>query len=208
MPRKIKVVDLNIEDNTVENETQIDVSETPEPTENNDKVEENIEIQEEPKEPPKTDVKEDIKCDTIIKSETQPDKAVRTQELVKCNRCGRMITAKTLRYSHSQTCGVEKVRHKVGRKTNEELAQKREEEEAKKEDETNKKAIRVTSNTKTKTIPDIEEVPVKLKKQISINPTPTYFTPEMLRDYHKMMRDERIKQRDEKMKSLFSSAFK
>jgi len=203
MPRKIKVVDLN---NIAENEPQIDVSETPEPIENNDKVEENIEIQEELKEPPKADIKEENKCDTIIKNETLSDKAVRTQELVKCNRCGRMLTAKTLRYSHSQTCGVEKIRHKVGRKTNEELAQKREEEEAKKEEETNKKAIRVTDNTKN--IPDIEEVLVKLKKQISINPTPTSFTPEMIRDYHKMMREERIKQRNEKMKSLFSSAFK
>ena len=207
MPRKIKVVDLNTEDNIAENETQLGVSETLEPNGNNDKVEEKSEIQEELKEPPKADVKEEIKCDTIIKNETLSDKAVRTQELVKCNRCGRMLTAKTLRYSHSQTCGVEKIRHKVGRKTNEELAQKREEEEeAKKEEETNKKAIRVTDNTKN--IPDIEEVPVKLKKQISINPTPTSFTPEMMRDYHKMMRDERIKQRNEKMKSLFSSAFK
>ena len=138
MPRKIKVVDLNTEDNIADNDPQIDVSETPEPIENNDKVEENIEIQEELKEPPKADVKEEIKCDTIIKNETLSDKAVRTQELVKCNRCGRMLTAKTLRYSHSQTCGVEKIRHKVGRKTNEELAQKREEEEAKKEEEAQK----------------------------------------------------------------------
>lgn len=189
MPRKLKVIDINNnEPNSGTEELNNEVVVESQNIENNNNVEENtdknivenIAAQD-------NNVEENTVDNYTVESiapPTQNNKAVRTQELVKCERCGRMLTAKTLKYSHNQTCGVDKIRNKVGRKTNAELAEKRELEKQTKKEE-----------TVPQYVPPKENVPP---------PQPTI----SLHEYHRLMREERQKQRNDKMKNLFSSAFK
>lgn len=189
MPRKLKVIDINNnEPNSGTEELNNEVVVESQNIENNNNVEENTDKNIVENIAAQDNTVEENTIDNHPKTQetesTQNNKAVRTQELVKCERCGRMLTAKTLRYSHAQTCGVDKIRNKVGRKTNAELAEKRELEKQTKKEE-----------TVPQYVPPKENVPP---------PQPTI----SLHEYHRLMREERQKQRNEKMKNLFSSAFK
>ena len=48
---------------------------------------------------------EEVSKDTTT---TEPTKKIREQQLVKCEKCGKFVTPKTLKYTHSLKCGVEK----------------------------------------------------------------------------------------------------
>ena len=53
---------------------------------------------------------EEVSVNTIA---SEPTKKIREQQLVQCEKCGKFVTPKTLRYTHSLKCGeVEKSRPK------------------------------------------------------------------------------------------------
>ena len=104
MPRgkKIKVLDIipeNNENEPVNDEVEV-VDETDKIVEANpqsdEKVEETIQETPEPQEPKITETPTEFK-------EEEP-KNVRVQELVECPKCGKKMTAKTLKYSHEKVC--------------------------------------------------------------------------------------------------------
>ena len=117
------------------------------------------------------------------------DKIVRTNELIKCPKCLKMVTNKTLKYSHKKTCTGEQ--------------------------EVNKPKPILK---KTTVIPDIEEVPQcpmasvealqpKLVRTISkATPVTQQPTPEMMKTYRNQMRTEQLKIRSDRMSSLFTNS--
>lgn len=105
MPAKIKIVDVvdkdlkNDDAYTITNdeikESELSVeNEPPETTEETTPI-----IQEKDE-----GTTEEVSTDTA----TTESKKIRQQELVKCEKCGKFVTAKTLKYTHSLKCGVEK----------------------------------------------------------------------------------------------------
>jgi Zn finger protein HypA/HybF involved in hydrogenase expression len=105
MPAKIKIVD--VVDKEVENDaytiTNNEVEESKLPVENEplETTEETTAIIQE-----KTETTtEEVSTDTAT---TEPAKKIREQQLVKCEKCGKYVTPKTLKYTHSLKCGVEK----------------------------------------------------------------------------------------------------
>ena len=93
-PRKIKVVDLvtdNIEETVCE------------------KVEDEKNCLETQDEKP---IEDETKIETIIEKQVEDDETqtikVRTNQLHECPKCKKMMTQKTLRYSHEKTCGITK----------------------------------------------------------------------------------------------------
>jgi len=81
MPAKIKIVD--VVDKDVENDAYIVA---------------NIEEKDE-------GTTQEVTVDTAT---TEPTKKIRNQELVQCDKCKKWVTPKTLKYTHSLKCGVEK----------------------------------------------------------------------------------------------------
>jgi len=122
----------------------------------------------------------------IVEDKPVEDTILRTSELVKCPKCNKLVTSKTLKYSHKKTCGVED------------------------------KPKPISKPIKTVTvIPDIEEVPKetkasqsqpKLVRTISIPPKEQQPTPEMMRTYRNQMRTEQLKMRSDRMSSLFTNS--
>ena len=106
MPAKIKIVD--VVDKEVKNDdaytiTNNEVEKSELPTENEplETTEETTPIIQE-----KTETTtEEVSTDTAT---TEPTKKIREQQLVKCEKCGKYVTPKTLKYTHSLKCGVEK----------------------------------------------------------------------------------------------------
>ena len=103
MPRKkIKVLDIvpeNNENEPVNDEVEaVNESEQIAETEpqSDEKVEETTEVQAEPQEAEITETPTEFK-------EEEPEN-VRVQELVECPKCGKKLTAKTLKYSHEKVC--------------------------------------------------------------------------------------------------------
>ena len=102
---KIKIVD--VVDKEVKNDaytiTNNEVEESKLPVENEplETTEETTAIIQE-----KTETTtEEVSTDTAT---TEPAKKIREQQLVKCEKCGKYVTPKTLKYTHSLKCGVEK----------------------------------------------------------------------------------------------------
>ena len=173
--KKITVVDIS--ENTDNDADIIDNNEVAEePIKTIEPIEPTIEV---PLEPVETQPLE-----PIIEEQVKEDKIVRTNELVKCPKCDKNVTRKTLKYSHKKTCSGEEA------------------------------AVQKPIKTKAqpKQIPDIEEVPVpslksppKLERQIT-RTKPTLITPEMMNDHRKQMRAERLKMRSDNMSSLFANS--
>jgi hypothetical protein len=92
MPKKIKVVDVvsNTSDSIDEQIVQNDVV--------NEEVEKVI-IEE---------VKEEVK-EKVKEEDKQDYKTVRTQQLVECPKCKKMMTSTSLKYYHKKTCPAEPV---------------------------------------------------------------------------------------------------
>ena len=204
MGRK-KITVVNIDDNDTKIDDVVDVTE---PT---DKP---IEIQQEPIEIPDTvmekkevslveateplrgsfKVEESPKDLETPPVETPPVKQpetqtkTRSQELIKCPKCNKMVTLKTLKYSHKNTCSGE------------------EKNQLKKE-----KPL-----PKPEPIHDIEEVPVPTGGRMHTVPGPKLvaipekvaITPEMMREHRQQMMRDRINLRQDKMKNLFNNSIK
>lgn len=173
--KKITVVDI-----TENTDNDADISD------NNDVVEEPIKTieNEEPVIEPVIETVDTQPLETIVEEPVKEDKIVRTNELIKCPKCDKLVTRKTLKYSHKKTCSGEEA------------------------------AVQKPIKTKAqpKPIPDIEEVPVsslksppKLERQNS-RLTPTQITPEMMNEHRKQMRAERLKMRSDNMSSLFANS--
>jgi len=174
--KKITVVDIS--ENT---DNDADIIDNNEVAEEHIKTVETIETLIEPVETP---VVVTQPLEPIIEEQVKEDKIVRTNELVKCPKCDKNVTRKTLKYSHKKTCSGEEA------------------------------AVQKPIKTKAqpKQIPDIEEVPVsslksppKLERQIT-RTKPTLITPEMMNDHRKQMRAERLKMRSDNMSSLFANS--
>ena len=204
MGRK-KITVVNIDDNDTKNDDVVDVTEP-------------IEIQQEPIEIPDTVMekkevrlvegteplcgsfkveespKDELTAETPPVEDTpvkQPETQTKTrsQELIKCPKCNKMVTAKTLKYSHKNTCSGE------------------EKNQLKKE-----KPL-----PKPEPIHDIEEVPVPTGGKMHTVPRPKYLaaipekvaiTPEMMREHRQQMMRDRINLRQDKMKNLFNNSIK
>ena len=161
MPKKkITVVDIKDSEN-------VDIVDSNEVTRLEPIVEENnIETQDKP-----------------IVEEDKPivEKIVRTNELIQCPKCLKMVTSKTLKYSHKKTCtGEDKPKPKPIPKPK-------------------------TITKQAPVIQDIEEVPPpKLVRTIS--QTPQQPTPETMRTYRNQMRTQQLKMRSDRMSSMFANS--
>ena len=177
--KKITVVNIDDNDNKID---VVDVTETiQEPIEIPPEVIEKMETVEEIPKDMETAQVEDTQSTQI------PETKTRSQELIKCPKCDKMVTTK-LKYTHQNTCGGE------------------EQNKLKTEVKQEEKVVKVP---KKEPVHDIEEVPTKqpkLVRQISI--APSVITQDMGRDHRKQMIIDRINLRQDKMKNLFASSIK
>ena len=107
------------------------------------------------------------------------DEILRTNELIKCPKCLKMVTNRTLKYSHKKTCTGEQ--------------------------EVNKpKPI----SKKTTVIPEeVPQSQPKLVRTISkATPVTQQPTPEMMKTYRNQMRTEQLRIRSDRMSSLFTNS--
>ena len=183
MPRTKKITVVNIDDNDTKNDDVVDVIEpTDDPIEVPQETTEKLEtIEENPKEVETPQVEDKPVDDTPIK-QPETNTKTRLQELVKCPKCNKMVTSKTLKYSHKNTCSGE------------------EKNQLKKE-----KPL-----PKPEPVHVIEEVPQpKLVRSTSIiMPEKVPTTNEIMREYRQRMMRERIQLRQDKMKNLFANSIK
>ena len=182
MVRK-KITVVNIDDNDNKIDEVVDVSEP---------VDKPIEI------PPdvieKIETVEEIPKDmeTALVEETQinqiPETKMRSQELIKCPKCDKMVTKKTMKYTRKNTC--------IGEEQN----------KLKTEVKQDEKVVEVV---KTETIRDIEEVPAKQPQLVRpVKIMQAVITQDMVRDHRKQMIIDRINLRQDKMKNLFANSIK
>ena len=186
MPRK-KISVVNIDENDNKNDDVIDAIEpVNEPIEIKQEVIEKIEKVEEPIETVETPPVEE----TAV---TQPESATKTrvQELIKCNKCNKMVTPKTLKYSHKNTCSGE--------------------------EQNNKKTLPIPGpakiekpKTKSELVQDIEDIKQspKLNRTIGILPDKITITPEMMREHRQQIMRERTQLRQNAMKNLFDNSIR
>jgi hypothetical protein len=102
MPKK-KVTVVDIKDTVNENADIVDVKDNVnEPIETIEPAIEEPAIEKTVIEEAVTETKTEVKHD--IKDKTPPveDKIVRTNELIKCPKCDKLVTSKTLTYSHTK----------------------------------------------------------------------------------------------------------
>ena len=100
MPKKIKVIDVvnNNDDNMVEKvmtSTTLSLSE-------NDEIEGEIEAVMVEEKPLQAELIEQVKVE-----DKQDYKSIRTQQLVECTQCNKLMTATSLKYYHKKTCPAE-----------------------------------------------------------------------------------------------------
>jgi hypothetical protein len=182
MPKK-KITVVDIKDN--ETADIVDINDTPI---NDDKVIEIDEIK------PDTDIppQEDKVLENNVEIPT--DKITRTNELIKCPKCMKMVTNKTLKYSHRKTCSGEEEKQ----------------EPVKNEDYNQRNVAQVRNQEPVKQriqtkIRDIEETP-KMIRAISEPQQQILITPEMMRELRNQQRTERLQIRSDKMSSLFTNS--
>ena len=180
MPRK-KISVVNIDENDNKNDDVIDVIEpVNEPIEIKQEVIEKIETVEEPIETPPVE-------ETAV---TQPESTTKTrvQELIKCNKCNKMVTPKTLKYSHKNTCSGE--------------------EQNKKKTLPKPEPVKIEKpKTKSEPVQDIEDIkqPPKLNRTM---PDKIIITPEMMREHRQQIMRERTQLRQDNMKNLFANSIR
>ena len=185
MPKK-KITVVNIDDNDNKNDEVVDVTET---------IQEPIEIPQELIEKmPLGQTVEEIPKDmeTALVEETQinqiPETKTRQQELIKCPKCDKMVTKKTMKYTHKNTC--------IGEEQNKLKTEVKQEE----------KVVKVP---KPEPVHDIEEVPTKQPKLVRpVKIMQAVITQDMVRDHRKQMIIDRINLRQDKMKNLFANSIK
>jgi uncharacterized C2H2 Zn-finger protein len=179
MPHK-KITVVNIDDNDNKSDEVVDVTET---------IQETIEIPQEAIEKIET-VEETMETPSAedIPSNQQPETQTRSQELLKCPKCNKMVNAKTSKYIHKNTCSGEEQN-----KTKTEVKQEE----------------NVVKLPKIEYIRDIGESltkPPKLVRPPSIIPEKITITPEMMREHRQKMMRDRINLRQDKMKNLFANS--
>ena len=125
---------------------------------------------------------EEISKDTTT---AEPTKKIREQQLVQCQKCGKFVTAKTLKYTHGIKCGeIKKSRPK-------------------------KSEIKINENVQEYKSPD--PVPVQKEEAVLKPPVPQAQPPkqivkEVVKTFEEMRKDrlkERLKQREERNINLF-----
>ena len=172
MGKKITVV--NIDDNDNKNDEVIN---------NTEPVKEPIEIPQEVIEKKET-VEKAVQTLPVEQVDlVVEDKITRTNELIRCPKCNKMIKAKTLKYSHKNTCSGE------------------EKNKLKKEKPLPKHEL----------VHDIEEVPPKLPKPVihkNVIPEKITITPDMIKEHRQQIMLNRIQLRQDKMKNLFANSIK
>ena len=175
MPKKkITVVDIKDDENA-------DIVDSNEVTTLETIIEENnIETQDKPI-VEDTPVEEKQVEEKPVEEKPVEEKVVRTNELIKCPKCLKMVTSKTLRYSHKKTCTGED------------------------------KPTPISKPKPIKQVAKIEEEvppsPPKLVRSISqVTPVKQQPTPEMMRTYRNEIRTQQLKIRSDRMSSLFSNS--
>ena len=189
--KKITVVDI-----TENTDNDADISD------NNDVVEEPIKTieNEEPVIEPVIETVDTQPLETIVEEPVKEDKIVRTNELIKCPKCDKLVTRKTLKYSHKKTCSGEEAAVQKPIKTKAQPKPIPDIEDEKKE----RCALRESIYTPPSPVSSLKSPP-KLERQNS-RLTPTQITPEMMNEHRKQMRAERLKMRSDNMSSLFANS--
>ena len=198
MPRK-KITVVDVEDN---NDVNPEITDITEPVQEIETI-------------PEEQVIEEAKVDddtTPIETpsgleEDKPieDKKIRSQQLIRCPKCDKMVTAKTLKYSHKKTCpGEEHNKIKKEEPIPEPIPEPVQEAELPLEQTKPKPKPKSKPKPKPKPKPEpkYDEEPVQEPpKQITI-------TPDMIREHRKQMMFERIKTRQDKLSILFANSIK
>ena len=178
MPKKkITVVDIKDDENA-------DIVDSNEVTTLEPIIEENnIETQDKPivEDTPVED--KPIVEEKQVEEKPVEEKIVRTNELIKCPKCLKSVTSKTLKYSHKKTCTGEDKPTPISKpKPIKQVAKIEEEEEA-------------------------PPSPPKLVRAISqATPITQQPTPEMMRAYRLQQRTEQLKMRSDRMSTLFTNS--
>ena len=129
--------------------------------------------------------------ETLPVEQPETQTKTRSQELIKCPKCNKMVTSKTIKYSHKSTCSGE------------------EKNKLKKEGQSTKQEEKNVKVPIPEPLHDIEEVPLKppkLVRPLSVIPEKVAITPEMMRDHRQQIMRERIQLRQDKMKNLFANS--
>ena len=188
MPRTKKITVVNIDDNEPKNDEVIDVNESTDgpievPQETIEKLET---IEEDTKEVETPQVEAKPVEDTPVK-QPETNTKTRLQELVKCPKCNKMVTSKTLKYSHKNTCSGE------------------EKNQLKKEKPLPKQPLKGQPAHEI----EVPQPPEKtLVRSFSVMPEKVTITPEMMREHRQQMMRDRINLRQDKMKNLFNNSIK
>ena len=102
-----------------------------------------------------------------------------------------MVTPKTLKYSHKNTCSGE--------------------EQNKKKTLPKPEPVKIEKpKTKSEPVQDIEDIkqPPKLNRTMSILPDKIIITPEMIREHRQQIMRERTQLRQDNMKNLFANSIR
>ena len=182
MPKKkITVVDIKDDENA-------DIVDSNEVTTLEPIIEENnIETQDKPivEDTPVED--KPIVEEKQVEEKPVEEKIVRTNELIKCPKCLKSVTSKTLKYSHKKTCtGEDKPTPISKSKPIKQVAKIEEEEEV----PPPPKLVRTISTP-------IQHAPTPITQQP---------TPEMMRAYRNEIRTEQLKMRSDRMSTLFTNS--
>ena len=121
-------------------------------------------------------IEEAIIEDKPIEDKPVEDKIVRTNELVKCPKCMKLVTSKTLKYSHKKTCdGEDKPKPKPSTVIHD---------------------IEEVPKSPPKLVRTISRI-------APVTPQPTL---QMMREYRNQMRTQHLQMRSDKMNSLFTNS--
>ena len=183
---KIKIVDVVAKelknDDYAVTVDEVEKSELPVENEASETTEETTTIIQEKNE----NAREDVSTSAFT---SEPAKQIREQQLVKCEKCGKCVTPKTLKYTHSLKCDeVKKSRP-------------------------NKSEIKINENVQEETPPS----PVPIQKVGKDKPQPVLqqhtkppIVKQVVKSYEDLRRDkvtERLKQRAERNINLFKQVF-
>jgi hypothetical protein len=212
-PRKIKVVDVI--DNVDEPIEAIEAIEAIEDVPNPTSVEHQTPV-DTPSQPPSPIEK----MPTQMLQEPAQEKTTKTVELVECPDCKKMMSSKTLKYSHARTCSGKTKPKPEDQPTPEEQEPIPEEQEPIPEEQE-------PIPEELEPIPEKEEEeevkqPPKLKRTVSVKktinkakpplpvkgqePQQPQITPTIRNIYGREQRNERLQQKSQKMNSLFNNA--
>ena len=130
--------------------------------------------------------------DSLREQQDKPiveEKIVRTNELIKCPKCLKSVTSKTLKYSHKKTCTGEVEANKP-------------------EPISKSKPIKQLAKIEEEVPPSPPKLVRTISTPIQHAPTPITQkpTPEMMREYRLQQRTEQLKMRSDRMSSLFTNS--